>query len=181
MVTSCERYQPDIATKKTPKGNEGFLVLNPCHRAKPKNFTLYLLIFLFICQYNKLTHACSSFSVFGVMSDQDLLVLNSTEHYAKRTSTDPEAEGTKVAHFTWDDIEHQTGLTINTLVIDCEGCLFPLIEMYKHKFRLIKKIIVENDENYEEGLFDLLFFNGCGEKWALHSLSVSQSKYISCF
>ena len=91
-------------------------------------------------------------------------MLNSTKHYAKRTSADPEVEGTKVAHFTWDDIEHQTGLIINTLVIDCEGCLFPLIEMYKHKFRQIKKIIVENDENYEEGLFDLLFFNGCGEK-----------------
>ena len=98
------------------------------------------------------------------MSDEDMVVLNYTQHYGKRTSPDQEAEGMKVAHFTWDDIEQHTGLTINTLIIDCEGCLFPMIEMYKHKFKQIQKIIVENDENYDEGLLDLLFFNGCGEK-----------------
>ena len=120
-----------------------------------------------ICiQYNKLTHTCSSYSVFGVMADKDLVVLNSTQGYAKRTSTDGSAEGQKVAHFTWDDIEEQTGLVINTLVIDCEGCLLSLIEMFKHKFKQINKIIVENDENLEEGLLDHLsfFFNGCGEE-----------------
>ena len=98
------------------------------------------------------------------MADEDMVVLNSTEHYSKKTSPDPEAEGLRVAHFTWDDIEQQTGLTINTLVIDCEGCLFPIIDMYKHKFKQIQKIIVENDENTEEGLLDLLFLNGCGDK-----------------
>jgi len=115
-------------------------------------------------QYNKLSHSCSSYSVFGVLGEDDLIVLNNTEHYAKRTSADPEAEGVTVTHFTWDDIEEETGLAINTLVVDCEGCLFQLVDTYKEKFKQVNKIIVENDENFEEGFLDLVFFNGCGEK-----------------
>jgi hypothetical protein len=104
---------------------------------------MFLNLLYFCVQCNKLTDACSSYS--GVMADQDLVVLNSTQGYARRTSTDGNAEGQKVAHFTWDDIEEQTGLVINTLVIDCEGCLLSLIEMFKHKSKQIKKIILEND------------------------------------
>jgi len=117
-----------------------------------------------IHQYNKLSHSCSSYSVCGVLGEEDMVVLNTTQHYAKRTSADPEAEGVTVKHFTWDDIEAETGLTINTLVIDCEGCLFDLIDTYKHKFKQVNKIILENDENFEEGFLDLVFFNGCGDK-----------------
>ena len=102
--------------------------------------------------------------MFGVLGEDDLIVLNNTEHYAKRTSADPEAEGVTVTHFTWDDIEEETGLAINTLVVDCEGCLFQLVDTYKEKFKQVNKIIVENDENFEEGFLDLVFFNGCGEK-----------------
>ena len=118
-------------------------------------------------QYNKLTHNCSSYSIFGVLSDTDLVVLDSTQGYAKRTSSSSDnvkEEGIKVAHYTWDDIEEQTGLRINTLIIDCEGCLFDLIDKYGHKFDQIKTVILENDENFNEGILDLLYFNGCGEK-----------------
>jgi len=120
-----------------------------------------------IHQYNKLMHNCRSHSVFGVMAEEDLVVLSNTTGYAKRTAevdANNNNEGERVAHFTWDDIEKETGLTITTLIVDCEGCLFSLIETYKHKFSQINKIILENDENPEEGFLDLLYYNSCGEK-----------------
>ena len=112
-------------------------------------------------------HNCRSHSVFGVMAEEDLVVLSNTTGYAKRTAevdNNNNLEGEKVAHFTWDDIEKETGLRITTLIVDCEGCLFSLIETYKHKFSQINKIILENDENPEEGFLDLLYYNSCGEK-----------------
>ena len=122
-----------------------------------------------LSQYNKLSHSCSSYSVFGVMADEDMVVLNSTRGYGKQTSADEDSTGTRVAHFTWDDIEQQTGLTINTLIIDCEGCLFDIIATYKHKFKQIQKIIIENDENSGEDtfsghIFSTLFYPSCGER-----------------
>ena len=99
------------------------------------------------------------------MAEEDLIVMSETFGYGKRTAeTGEDVEGVKVAHFTWDDIEKETGLIITTLIIDCEGCLFSLVDTYKHKFKQINKIILENDENFDEGYLDLIFFNGCGEK-----------------
>ena len=116
-------------------------------------------------QYNKLRHACSSYSVFGVMAEEDLVVVNTTQSYARQTSNSPEAEGVKVKHFSWDTLEKMTNLTFNTLVIDCEGCLPHLIETYKHKFDQVKKIILENDEKEEKHVLDhIVDFEGCGEK-----------------
>ena len=117
-----------------------------------------------IFQYNKLSHSCTSYSVFGVLGEEDMTVLRDTQGYGKRTSAGDDAEGVTVKHFTWDEVEQETGLTFNTLIIDCEGCIVNIIDTYRHKFRQVKKIILENDENFKEGLSDVLFFNSCGEQ-----------------
>ena len=91
-------------------------------------------------------------------------MLRDTQGYGKRTSAGDDAEGVTVKHFTWDEVEQETGLTFNTLIIDCEGCIVNIIDTYRHKFRQVKKIILENDENFKEGLSDVLFFNSCGEQ-----------------
>ena len=57
------------------------------------------------------------------------------------------AKATHVAHFTWDDIERQTGLKITTIIFDCEGCMFPILNTYRHKFSQIQKVIIENDNH----------------------------------
>jgi hypothetical protein len=99
-----------------------------------------------ILQYNKLHHRCAGYSVFGVLGPTDQTVLSSTHGYGKVASEEENAEGVRVAHFTWDDIERVTGLTINTIIFDCEGCMFPILSQYKHKFGQIEKLIIENDK-----------------------------------
>merc|ERR1712013_737423 len=93
-------------------------------------------------QYNKLSHSCTSYSVFGVLGEEDMTVLRDTQGYGKRTSAGDDAEGVTVKHFTWDEVEQETGLTFNTLIIDCEGCIVNIIDTYRHKFRQVKKIIL---------------------------------------
>ena len=91
--------------------------------------------------------------VLGVMGEKDLILveedrlINMPLGYAKITSEDQKAKGTHVAHFTWDDIERQTGLKITTIIFDCEGCMFPILNTYRHKFSQIKKVIIENDNH----------------------------------
>ena len=90
------------------------------------------------------------------------MVLKSTSWYGKRTHPDLGAEGTRVAHFSWDKVEEETGILIDTLVIDCEGCLYDIIDKYKDKFSQIKKIFIENDEE-ERGAWSFLYSSTCGE------------------
>ena len=99
-----------------------------------------------IHQYNKLENRCAGFSVFGVLGSQDQTVLSNTSSYGKATTLEKNARGVKVSHFTWDEIEKATGLKINTIIFDCEGCIFPIMTLYKHKFSQIEKVIIENDK-----------------------------------
>ena len=73
-------------------------------------------------------------------------MLSTSEGYGKTTSLDENAPGVRVSHFTWDEIEKMTGLTINTIIFDCEGCMFPILSEYKHKFQQIDKLVIENDK-----------------------------------
>ena len=106
-----------------------------------------------ILQHNLETHSCYGHMVLGVMGEKDLIlveedrVINMPLGYAKITSEDQTAKGTHVAHFTWDDIETQTGLKITTIIFDCEGCMFPILNTYRHKFSQIQKVIIENDNH----------------------------------
>ena len=100
--------------------------------------------------------------MFGVLGEQDQVVLRSSSWYGKRAVQDLGAEGIRVKHFSWDQVEKGTGLVFDTLVIDCEGCLYGIIEKYREKFSQIKKIFIENDEE-ERGMWSFLFSSSCAE------------------
>ena len=106
-----------------------------------------------VLQYNLARHSCNAHLVLGVMGEKDLVLVDEEQFinmplgYAKVTSEDKTAKGTHVKHFSWDDIESQTGLKINTIIFDCEGCMFPILKAYRHKFHQIKKVIIENDNH----------------------------------
>ena len=60
------------------------------------------------------------------------------------TSTEEGAPGTRVSHFTWqevgilgvrlysppDQIEAVTGLDVNMVIFDCEGCMFDILKNF---------------------------------------------------
>ena len=73
-------------------------------------------------------------------------MLGTTSGYGKTTSLEKNVCGVKVSHFTWDEIEKVTGLKINTIIFDCEGCMFDILSLYKDKFSQIEKLIIENDK-----------------------------------
>ena len=100
--------------------------------------------------------------MLGVLGEQDQVVLRSSSWYGKRAVQDLGAEGIRVKHFSWDQVEEDTDLVFDTLVIDCEGCLYDIIENYRDKFSQIKKIFIENDEE-ERGMWSFLFSSSCGE------------------
>ena len=90
-----------------------------------------------IHEFNKLTHNCASWSVFGVLGGEDMMVLTDTESggYNTRTSSDKGALGVRVQHFTWDQMERFTGLKVDTVILDCEGCWIDLVKENLEKFR----------------------------------------------
>ena len=95
-----------------------------------------------IHEFNMLTHNCASFSVFGVLGDQDLTVLANSESYNTKTSNDKEAQGVRVKHFTWDEVEKNTGMVVDTVIMDCEGCWTDLVKNNLEKFKNVKKVIL---------------------------------------
>ena len=56
--------------------------------------------------------------------------------YQTKTSSDPDANGIRVNHFTWDQVEKSTRLTVDTVIFDCEGCWCDIVAKNKDKFRL---------------------------------------------
>ena len=90
-----------------------------------------------IHEFNKLTHNCASWSLFGVLGGEDMMVLTDTESggYNTRTSSDKGALGVRVQHFTWDQMERFTGLKVDTVILDCEGCWIDLVKENLEKFR----------------------------------------------
>ena len=73
-----------------------------------------------IHEFNKLTHNCASWSVYGVLGGEDVTVLADTEFYNTRTSGDKYAKGVMVGHLTWDMVEKMTGLKVVAVILDCE-------------------------------------------------------------
>merc|ERR1719481_1920401 len=73
--------------------------------------------------------------------------LNFPLDYARMTSSDLTQSGTRGKHFSWDDIEQETGLVINSIIFDCEGCMFDILKSYGDKLGQVKKIIIENDNH----------------------------------
>ena len=112
-----------------------------------------------ILQFNLETHRCKAFKVLGVLGEKDMVMMEETKMtkamnlmnlplgYARMTSSDLSMSGTRVTHFTWDDIEQETGLLINAIIFDCEGCMFDILKSYGHKLGQVKKIIIENDNH----------------------------------
>lgn len=98
-----------------------------------------------IHEFNKLTHNCASWSVFGVLGGEDVTVLADTEFYNTRTSGDKDAKGITVGHFSWDLVEKMTGLKVDTVILDCEGCWIDVVKENLEKFRSVDKVILEND------------------------------------
>ena len=78
---------------------------------------------------------------------EENMLINMPLGYAKMTSEDEAVPGVRVAHFTWNEVEQQTGLKITSIIFDCEGCMFPIIAAYGHKFSQIQKVIIENDNH----------------------------------
>ena len=112
-----------------------------------------------VLQYNMEAHNCRAFLVLGVLGEQDMVMMEETKitktmnflslplGYARMTSSDLSVSGTRVTHFTWDDIEQKTGLVINAIIFDCEGCMFDILSSYRDKLRQVNKIIIENDNH----------------------------------
>ena len=75
-------------------------------------------------------HGCAGYSLFGVIGSTDTTVVTGTGTYARQTSTDRAAQGTRVTHFTWPEVESLTGLDFNTVIFDCEGCMPPILHSF---------------------------------------------------
>ena len=41
----------------------------------------------------------------------------------------------KLRHFTWSDIEAEVEQTVDTVIMDCEGCWVDLVDTYIDRFR----------------------------------------------
>ena len=77
-----------------------------------------------------MVHGCAGFSLFGVIGSTDTTVVSGTGTYARQTSTDKSAKGTRVTHFTWPEVERLTGLDFNTVIFDCEGCMPAILHSF---------------------------------------------------
>lgn len=111
-----------------------------------------------IHEFNKQTHNCASWSVFGVLGSEDMMVLELSEAnewlpgftYNTKTSADTGANGVRVKHITWEQVETVTGLKVDTVILDCEGCWIDVVKENLEKFRNVKMIILENDHPDKE-------------------------------
>ena len=56
--------------------------------------------------------------------------------YNTKTSVEHVANGIRVNHYTWDQVEKSTGLKVDTVIFDCEGCWCDVVTKNKDKFRL---------------------------------------------
>ena len=62
--------------------------------------------------------------------------------YNTKTVADPRAKGVEVGHFTWEKVERVTGLKVDTVILDCEGCWIDFVRDNLEKFRNVNKIIL---------------------------------------
>lgn len=95
-----------------------------------------------IHEFNKLTHNCASWTIFGVLGGEDLTVLADTEGYNTQTTADKGAKGVRVRHFTWDFVEKATGLKVDTVILDCEGCWIDVVRDNLEKFKNVHTVII---------------------------------------
>ena len=98
-----------------------------------------------ISKFNKLTHNCASWSVLGVLGEKDQTIIpddSDLPGYNTRTSDDQDAKGTRVKHFTWNQVEKTTGLVVDTVIFDCEGCWCDVVSKNKEKFKTVNMIII---------------------------------------
>ena len=107
-------------------------------------------------EFNKMSHNCRGYSVLGVLGEKDVWMEgykdeeemgeDEKKSYNKRTKKNEDREMVRIRHFTWDYVEQETRLLVNTVIIDCEGCWVEFIDTYEDKFRnQIEKIVLEND------------------------------------
>ena len=71
------------------------------------------------------------------------------QHYRRPAATAGRGPGlVRVKHFTWAQAEEMTGLSVNTVILDCEGCYVDFLAENFERFRdQLDKIILENDHN----------------------------------
>ena len=125
------RYGTTTCSVATKQNNSGALIVV---EPDPKVWAIH--------EFNKLTHNCASWSVFGVLGDKDMTVLANTSFYNIRTSHNNEDRGVKVRHFNWELVEKMTELTVDTVIMDCEGCWVDLVKENLDKFRRVNKVIL---------------------------------------
>ena len=73
--------------------------------------------------------------------------LNDSSGYMKKTQKYQKAHDShktfiRLIHFTWDDIEAEVEQTVDTVIMDCEGCWVDLVDMYIDRFRTQVNTIV---------------------------------------
>ena len=111
-------------------------------------------------EFNKMSHRCRGYSVLGVLGDEDVWMAGYKDEeemgmgenkgedkgYNKRSKKEDTGEMVRIRHFTWDYVEEQTRLRVNTVILDCEGCWVEFIDKHEDRFRnQIEKIVLEND------------------------------------
>ena len=80
--------------------------------------------------------------------DEEKMGEDEKKSYNKRAKKVEDREMVRIRHFTWDYVEQETRLRVNTVIIDCEGCWVEFIDTYEDKFRnQIEKIVLENDHD----------------------------------
>lgn len=101
---------------------------------------------------NMYTHNCAGSTLYGVVSEQDLNVVFSTEgggdynrHRGYNTYTSESGDGVRIGHLTWDQVARHSDLKFNSIVFDCEGCYVPFLREYKEQVQAMDKIILEYD------------------------------------
>ena len=55
-----------------------------------------------------------------------------TQKYVKGEDSDNKM--VKLRHFSWNDIEDEVGETVDTVIMDCEGCWVDMVDTYIDKF-----------------------------------------------
>ena len=104
-------------------------------------------------EFNKLTHNCAGYSLLGILGPRDVWVEEGSAGLLgyNRRPVAGAGQGpgmVRVRHYTWSQAEEMTGLSVNTLILDCEGCYVDFLAENFERFRdQLDKIILENDHN----------------------------------
>mmetsp|Transcript_116407 Transcript_116407/g.184171 ORF Transcript_116407/g.184171 Transcript_116407/m.184171 type:complete len:282 (+) Transcript_116407:3-848(+) len=96
------------------------------------------------------SHNCHAHIVRGAISGSPLNILSSG--YGGRSDPSSMRGGVRIPVFSFDDVEKASGLKVDTLLIDCEGCAQDMMDQLGPKIKSsINLILIEADQPDDGG------------------------------